>query len=75
MCNSAHEQTPLSNDTIDSVLRHREVSRAKDLSAPPRSVRGQAATSHGTALVLLSLRKQCSRIRRAFRLAQPGIST
>ena len=35
-CNSAHEQTPLSNDTIDSVLRHREVGRAKDLSAPPR---------------------------------------
>ena len=33
-CNSAHEQTPLSNDTIDSVLRHREVGRAKDLSAP-----------------------------------------
>jgi hypothetical protein len=30
------EQTPLSNDTIDSVLRHREVGRAKDLSAPPR---------------------------------------
>jgi len=25
---------PLSNDTIDSVLRHREGSRAKDLSAP-----------------------------------------
>jgi len=23
------------NDTIDSVLRHREVRRAKDLSAPP----------------------------------------
>jgi len=35
-CNSAHEQTPLSHDTIDSVLRHREVSRAKDLSASPR---------------------------------------
>ena len=34
-CNSAHEQTSLSNDTIDSVL-HREVGRAKDLSAPPR---------------------------------------
>ena len=34
--NSAHEQTPLSNDTIDAVLRHREVGRAKDLSAPPR---------------------------------------
>ena len=26
---------PLSNDTIDSVLGHREVGRAKDLSAPP----------------------------------------
>ena len=26
--------TPLSNDTIDSFLRHREVGRAKDLSAP-----------------------------------------
>ena len=35
-CNSAHEQTPLSNDIIDSVLRHREVVRAKDFSAPPR---------------------------------------
>ena len=34
-CNSAHEQTPLSNDTIDSVLRIGEVGRAKDLSAPP----------------------------------------
>jgi hypothetical protein len=33
-CNSAHEQTPLSDDTIDSVLRHREVGRVKDLSAP-----------------------------------------
>ena len=27
----------LSKDTIDSVLRHREVGRAKDLSAPPRN--------------------------------------
>ena len=35
-CNSAHEQTPLSNDTIDSILLHREVGRTKDLSAPPR---------------------------------------
>ena len=35
-CNSAHEQTPLSNDTIDSVPRYREVGRAKDLSAPQR---------------------------------------
>ena len=34
-CNSAHEQTPLSNNTIDSVLWHRELGRAKDLSAPP----------------------------------------
>jgi len=30
----AHEQTPLSNDTIDSVLRHGEVGRAKDFPAP-----------------------------------------
>ena len=34
--NSAHEQAPFSNYTIDSVLRHREVGRAKDLSALPR---------------------------------------
>jgi hypothetical protein len=34
-CNSAHEQTPLSDNTIDSVL-HQEVGQAKDLSAPPR---------------------------------------
>jgi len=33
--NSAHEQTPLSSDTFDSVLRQREVGQAKDLSAPP----------------------------------------
>jgi hypothetical protein len=32
--NSAHKQTPLSNDTIDSVLQQREVGRAKELSAP-----------------------------------------
>ena len=31
-CNSAHEQTPLSYDTIDSVLRHEELGQAnKDL--------------------------------------------
>jgi len=35
-CNSAHEQAPLSNDTIDSVLIHQVVGRAKDLSAPHR---------------------------------------
>ena len=35
--NSAHVQTPLSNDTIDSVLQHGEVGPAKDLSAPPRN--------------------------------------
>jgi len=34
MFNSAHELTPLSNDPINSVLRHGEVGRAKDLSAP-----------------------------------------
>ena len=33
-CNSVHEETPLSNDIIDSVLQHWEVGRAKDLSAP-----------------------------------------
>jgi hypothetical protein len=32
-CNSAHEQTPLSNDTINSVLWHWEVGWAKELSA------------------------------------------
>jgi len=37
-CNSAHEQTPLSNDTIDSVLQHGEVDRSKGLSAPPRII-------------------------------------
>ena len=31
-----HMNRPLFNDTIDSVLRHREVGRAKDLSAPSR---------------------------------------
>jgi len=37
-CNSAHEHIPLSNDTIDSVLRHREVGRDKDLPAlPPKA--------------------------------------
>ena len=39
-CNSTHEQAPLSNDTIDSVLRYREVGRAKDLSAA-LSIAGQ----------------------------------
>ena len=37
-CSSAHEQTPLFKDTIDSVLRHRELGRAKDLAAPLCSV-------------------------------------
>ena len=32
-----HMNTPLSNDTIDSVLRHWEVGRAKDLSPPLRT--------------------------------------
>jgi hypothetical protein len=36
-CSSAHEQSPVSNDTIDPVLRHRELGGAKDLSEPPRS--------------------------------------
>ena len=33
------DRPPLSNDTIDSVLRHWEVGRAKNLSAPARSLR------------------------------------
>ena len=32
-CISAHEQTPLSNNTIDSFLRFGEVGRAKHLTA------------------------------------------
>jgi len=39
----AHEQTPLSNDTRDSALRHREVGRAKDQSAPRRKFYVQQA--------------------------------
>jgi len=31
-----NRQTPLSNDTKDSVLQHGEVGRTKDLSATPR---------------------------------------
>jgi hypothetical protein len=34
--NAAHEETSLSNDTIYAFLRHQEVGRAKDLSAPSR---------------------------------------
>ena len=30
-CNSAHERGPISNDTVDSVLRFREVGGAKNL--------------------------------------------
>ena len=36
-CNSPHEETPLSKYIIDSVLRHREVGRAKDISAQLRT--------------------------------------
>jgi len=45
-----HEQTPRSNDTIDSVLRHQEVGRAKDLSAPPRIVIGYRPLQHNTVI-------------------------
>ena len=44
-CNSVHEQTPLSNDTIDSVQRHREVGRAKDLISNRRTEMHARATS------------------------------
>ena len=43
---------PLSNDTNDSVLRHREVGRAKDLSAPPRAVHKRKM--YGLALCVLA---------------------
>jgi len=33
-CNSAHEQTSLSNEPIDSFLRHLEVGRSKELPVP-----------------------------------------
>ena len=35
ICNLAYEQTPLSSNTIDSVLRNRDVGQTKDLSEPP----------------------------------------
>jgi len=35
-CNSAHEQTSVSNDTLDFVLRKWEVVQAKELSEHPR---------------------------------------
>jgi len=47
-CSSAHEQTPLSSDAIDSILRHREVGCAKDLSAPPRIMENFDYSSHYT---------------------------
>jgi hypothetical protein len=40
-CNSVHEQTPLSNDTIDSVLRHWEIGRATDLTEPSHKNNGK----------------------------------
>jgi hypothetical protein len=36
-CNSALEHTHVNNDTIDSVLRLREIGRANDISASPHS--------------------------------------
>jgi len=37
---------PLSKDTIESALRHREVGQDKDLSAPPRITPGRKAQSY-----------------------------
>ena len=58
----AHEQTPLSNDTMDSVLWHREVVQAKDLSAHPRAeyVRVKRLLSVFTALLIITLRMNCN---------------
>ena len=45
--NSALEQTPLSKDITDSVLRHQEVGRAKDSSA----------TRHRACLTVMAVKK------------------
>jgi len=37
-CNSAQEQIPFSNDTAESVLRHRVAGWTKDVSTPPRII-------------------------------------
>jgi len=41
-----HEQAPLSNDTIVSILRHREVGRAKDLAPPRKSMQIRSTTCY-----------------------------
>ena len=50
-CNSAHEETPLSNGTIDFVLRYRVVVRAKNLSVPLRKATKDTQT-HTHAQIL-----------------------
>jgi len=57
-CNSAHEQTPLSNNTIDSVLRHGDVGRAKDLPALPR--RSILKTAVQAAYILRNRTEKCT---------------
>ena len=37
LCNK--KRLAIRNDTIDSVIRHREVGRAKDLTTPPRRLK------------------------------------
>jgi hypothetical protein len=55
-CYSAHEQTPLSDDTIDFVLRHREVGRDKDLSAHRRMFHVRADSfQYSKVRILLTL--------------------
>ena len=56
-CNSTHEQAPLSNDIIESVLRHWGVGRAKELSAPPRKL--CVTDNRSFLLFLLSLETLC----------------
>ena len=48
-----------SYDTIDSVLRHREVGRAKDLSASPRTTNFKINTSTEHFEILVTKAKYC----------------
>ena len=54
-----HTNRPLfPHGTIDSVLRYREVGRAKDLSAPPRSLKKEGFRTVTGAKVLIHFEVQ-----------------
>ena len=58
-CNLAHEQTPLSNNTIDSYERYWEVGRAKDLPAPPRSSSSSSSSSSSKYYYVWKIKITC----------------